>query len=56
MSGDFLATDGVVVRVATIVARVAVEGSVADGGDEVRVGVHNTASTETSCVESSYER
>lgn len=53
MSGDLLATDGVVVRVATGVAGVAVERSKANGSDEVGICVDDAARAETGTVEGS---
>lgn len=51
MSSDLLAADGVVVGVATGVAGEAVEGSMADGSDEVSIGVHDAACAKTGSVE-----
>jgi len=49
---DHAATDGVVVRVETVVTREAVIEKMRDGNDQVCVRVCDTARPETSCVES----
>jgi hypothetical protein len=55
-SNDLLATDGVVVGIAVVIAREAIKEVTGNGDNKVTIVVNNTASSETSIVESALAR